>query len=67
MQDRKKKKKKGIGRLSASPAYAGEVGCIGDVSGVIRIRAAEQRSGKRGMIHREIWPLPVCVAHPPLL
>ena len=31
----KRKKGKGKGRLSASPAYAGEVGGIGDDSGVL--------------------------------
>ena len=32
--EKKRKKGKGKGRLSASPAYAGEVGGIGDDSGV---------------------------------
>ena len=35
----REKRKKGKGRLSASPAYAGEVGGIGDDSGVLLSRS----------------------------
>ena len=62
----KRKKGKGKGRLSASPAYAGEVGGIGDDSGVLfsRSRAVSWKDRHDPL---EIWPLPVCAAHPPLL
>ena len=58
----KERKRKGKGRLSASPAYAGEVGGIGDDSGVLfsRSRAVTWKVRHDPL---EIWPLPVCAAH----